>query len=193
MLPATRVAVGVGVAAVLLLVVSKAQARTTGGSSSFGSGFNYGGPDSANGLSRDPDRLLPAFARRLNLLFSALRARGYDPMLNEGYRSPARALALSQPRADGSKPPGIANSLHIYGAAADIISASSGFSNPAFFRALGEEADRLGLFWGGHFKSHLDTPHVQAVPGELDTQLRTLAARGGDINAFAANQLGVPA
>lgn len=182
MLTATRVGIGVGVGVVLLLMLKGSSAS-----------FNYGGPDSKNGLSRDPNLLLPAFAKRLNLLFAALRARGFDPVLNEGYRSPARALALSQPRADGSKPPGIANSLHIYGAAADIISASTAFSNPAFFRALGEEADRLGLFWGGHFKSHVDTPHVQAVPGELDNQFRSLAAAGGNLNAFAANQLGVPA
>jgi len=147
--------------------------------------FNYGGPDSANGLSRDPTLLLPAFARKLNLLFAAMRARGLDPMLNEGRRSRARAEALSkEPGA-----PGIADSMHIYGAAADIISASKGFKDPAFFKALGEEADKLGLFWGGHFKTRPDSPHIQALAVAEENKFRALAKAGGDLNAFVAQEL----
>lgn len=112
-------------------------------------------------LNRDPNMLSPAFANRLELLFKNLRMLGWDPCLNEGYRSPERAAQLAADYAAGKGPKAAKDSLHIYGVAADIISCTQGWSNPAFFKALGEEAKKLGLTWGGDFG---DPDHVQAVP-----------------------------
>jgi len=143
--------------------------------------YSFGGPDKS-GVSRDPSRLLPAFADRLELLFARLRARGFDPMLHEGYRTPARAAELARQKK------GIVDSLHIYGAAADIVSKSTGWSNPAFFKALGQEAEAIGLTWGGRF-AEVDSTHVQAVPGKFENALRALAAPARD--AYVARSMRV--
>lgn len=162
--------------------------------------YSYGGPDYRNGkgqlLSRDPAKLLPSFAARLELLFRRLRARKhprtglyFDPMLHEGRRERARAEGLAV-EGVGSK-----NSLHIYGAAADIISKSKGWSDPAFFKALGEEARAVGLFWGGDWDGdgvrepgEDDQPHVQAVPATKAAQGELRASRTPD--AVARRYLG---
>lgn len=129
--------------------------------------YSYGGPD-FKGISRDPKLLVPAFADRLELLFQNMREVGFDPQLHEGWRSPERAKDLSKTGA------GIDDSLHIYGGAADIISASKGWSDPTFFKALGREAKALGLTWGGDWKN-VDSTHVQAVPVMLQAQFRALS------------------
>lgn len=135
--------------------------------------YSYGGPDFKD-ISRDPRLLVPAFADQLEKLFQAMRDLGFDPVLHEGYRSPARAKALA---ATGA---GIVDSMHIYGGAADIVSASSGWSDPTFFKALGREAKKLGMTWGGDFKDKNGKPdpdgtHVQAMPILLQKQFVTLS------------------
>ena len=74
------------------------------------------------------------------------------------------------------------------GAAADIVSASKLWSDPAFFRALGEEADRLGLYWGGHWKKP-DSPHVQALGVASEPRFRLLAQAGGDLDHFVTQEM----
>ncbi len=123
--------------------------------------YSYGGAPVRNGVDRDPNKLLPGFARKLETLFQRMRARGFEPMLWEGYRSPARA---AQEAAQGD---GIKDSIHSYRGAADIVDGRQWAlgkdpwtTSTAFWNALGEEAERLGLTWGGRF-SKVDKPHVQ--------------------------------
>ena len=119
-----------------------------------GAAYVYGGPPKKQGVDRDPAKLLKPFAKKLNILFSAMRARGYQPMLWEGRRDTQRAADL-----------GYAKSLHILGAAADIVDRSSSNpwnAKPGFWDALGEESAKLGLTWGGDWKKR-DLPHVQAI------------------------------
>ena len=135
----------------------------------FGSRYSFGGIPLRAGVNRDPKKLLPGFAKRVEQLFRAMRARGYSPMLWEGYRTPERAQELA------NKGSGIVDSLHIYGAAVDIVDESTApnYWNgaPGFWTALGEEAERLGLTWGGRF-SRRDVVHVQAVPVSQQVALR---------------------
>lgn len=131
---------------------------------------------SATGVDHEWDHLLPAFAQRLRAVFAALAARGFDPYLHEGLRSRARAESLAS---DGS---GIKDSMHVYGAAADVISASRHWDWPEFFSALGEESERLGLTWGGRF-SRKDLDHVQAIPVSMQPRMRAAQS------AIAANEL----
>jgi len=127
-------------------------------------GYSYGGGSTA-AVNRDPKKLLPSFAWKVELLFRRMRARGFDPVLNEGTRTPARAAALGKDATD----------LHLYGAAVDILSARS-LDDPAFFKALGEEAGDLSLTWGGSF--HYELNHVQALPNFLAGELRSLETAG---------------
>jgi hypothetical protein len=86
-----------------------------------------------------------------------MRAQGFNPYLWEGYRSPQRAGELAD------RGTGIRDSMHIYGIAADIVDADALWSpSPAFWRVLEQEAEALGLTWGGDFKRG-DRPHVQAI------------------------------
>ncbi len=120
------------------------------------SSFSFGGNSTAK-IDRDPAKLLPGFARKVEQLFRAMRARGFDPILWEGMRSVARAKELA------AKGTGIADSMHSYGAAVDIVDRTLLWDAPkAFWAALGEEAQKLGLTWGGTF-SDPDKPHVQAI------------------------------
>ena len=65
--------------------------------------------------------LLPSFRQRVGIVLERLRARGLDPLVFETFRTAERAEQLM---ARGSSKNG-ALSMHCYGAAVDIISASS--------------------------------------------------------------------
>lgn len=128
--------------------------------------YSFGRPDDKKkGISRDPDKLLPAFADKLELLFQAMWEDGEDAILHEGWRSKERSLMLAE------KGTGSVDSLHQWGAAADIISKSKGWSDPKFFKKLAENARKVGLYpgydWDG---DEYDPPHVQAVPGTTSVQ-----------------------
>lgn len=134
--------------------------------------YTFGGKMLRSGVDRDPNKLLPGFAKKVDLLFKAMRARGFRPMLWEGYRTPERAAQLSEQGV------GIANSLHIYGAAADIVDESTApdywKGAPGFWTALGEEAEKLGLTWGGRWTKR-DLPHVQAIPVAQQVAFRKMS------------------
>ncbi len=139
-------AVAIGGAALLLL----------GGG---GAAYVYGGDPRRKGVDRDPQNLLKPFAKKLNVLFRRMRARGFQPMLWEGRRSVERAAQLAK-QGTGTK-----RSMHALGAAADIVDGSTG--NPwkaslGFWTALGQETRKLGLTWGGDWAKR-DFPHVQAL------------------------------
>jgi hypothetical protein len=80
---------------------------------------------------------------------------------------------------------GIRDSMHIYGAAADIIDRQKLWKNPAFFAALGREAKKLGLTWGGDFG---DPPHIQALPvsGQNGLRRAPVASRDAYVQRYLA-------
>ncbi len=134
-------------------------------------GYSYGGEPLRNGISRDPERLLPGFAAKVELLFRALREDGHDPMLWEGYRSEARALKLSQ------RGTGIKMSMHCLGAAVDIVDAEGMWAaSPEFWDAIGDEAEALGLTVLYRNGRRIDRPHVQAIPIREQRAFRRLTA-----------------
>lgn len=120
-------------------------------------------------INNNVDDLLPTFRNKLYILFSRMRARGFDPILYEGLRTQARANELA------AKGVGITNSIHIYGGAADIISEKNLWGAPkSFWDALGQETENLGMTWGGRFK-RVDLPHVQIVTVAEQNNFRQLA------------------
>lgn len=138
-----------------------------------GAAYTFGGPMLKAGVDRDPKKLAPPFARKVEKLFQRLRARGYQPMLWEGYRTPARAAQLAK---DGT---GIALSMHSLGLAVDVVDGSNPSNpwnaSPGFYKAVGEEAENLGLIWGGRWPK-ADMPHIQAIPVSQQTAFRAMTA-----------------
>jgi len=122
--------------------------------------YSYGGAPLQAGVDRDPHHLVPTFAADLEQLFKRMRGRGFNPLLWEGYRTPARAAELAK------RGVGIVGSMHEYGLAADIVDGDTPqdmwAGRPGFWQALGEEARRLGLVWGGDWKKP-DLSHVQGI------------------------------
>lgn len=120
------------------------------------------------------DVLEPAFRARVEILLERMRQRGFRPKVFETYRTPERAAELEQ------RGTGKANSLHAFNLAVDIIDELRAFkAPPAFWDALHAEALALGL---GRVKHQTktgalewDLPHVQALPGRFDQQLRVMA------------------
>lgn len=142
--------------------------------------YVYGGEPKRKGVNRDPQRLLPPFAKKLNKLFRAMRARGFKPMLWEGRRAAQRAAELAK------KGTGITLSMHTLGAAGDIVDGSTDNpwkASPGFWTALGQEAAKLGLTWGGKWTKR-DFPHIQALAVSDQGRFRRMSV--GERTAFIA-------
>lgn len=116
---------------------------------------------------RDWRRLDAGFSQVILKLFAKLEQRGYPMALLEGYRSPERQEMLAD------KGPSVTNarayqSKHQYGLAADIAPIRNGKlviseRDPwaaSAYQALGEEAEALGLTWGGRWPLR-DLGHVE--------------------------------
>lgn len=108
--------------------------------------------------------LNPLFAARIRTLMGRMERRGFDPMIWETGRSRERAEDLAE------RGTGIEDSMHIYGLAVDIVSASALWGAPQpFWRALCEEANYLKLTCGADFGDH---DHIQALPTRYDPIVR---------------------
>lgn len=143
-------------------------------------------------IDRSPDSLLPSFRKKVEELIVRMEARGYQCRVWETGRDAKRARWLQR---RGKSKSGV-KSLHCYGAAADIIHVTDLWSNRGFFRALGEEAQALGLTWGGDWDDDpstpnrfYDGPHVQCVALRQQDEFRALPAEERD--AYVAKHLGM--
>lgn len=123
--------------------------------------YTFGRPNTTK-LNRDPARLQPSFAQKLQLLFQLLWTDpdGKDAVLNEGFRPRVRAKQLA---AEGV---GIEDSMHSYGLAADIVDKKLGWNNPRLFAAVRKHAKTVGLYFlpNNPDGSWRDPAHVQGVP-----------------------------
>jgi len=64
---------------------------------------------------------------------------------------------------------------HAFGLAYDIVPIVNGnavWGNKNLWAIVGEEGEKLGLEWGGNWKSFVDKPHFQYVDGLTLAQLR---------------------
>jgi hypothetical protein len=134
----------------------------------------------------DLDFLLSAFRPKVDLMIAAMTARGFKLRVFETRRERQRAHYL----ASIGKSKNGALSMHCLDAALDCVDAEKLWDNPAFFRALGEESQKLKLTWGGDWdgdpttkESFVDSPHVQAIPVHLQNRFRALRT-DDERNAF---------
>ncbi len=135
--------------------------------------------------SRDWSLLDDGFAQRLLHVFQRMHEHGYEMALLEGYRSPERQdeLAAQGGHVTNAK---AFQSYHQYGLAADVAFVRNGKlviseKDPWAMRGYelyGQEAEAMGLTWGGRWKL-MDFGHVELrgntrLPTRADTSLTTL-------------------
>lgn len=123
--------------------------------------------------------LVPSFRRKVDLLLAVLTRRGFQPVVVDGGRTQAEASANA---AHGT---GKDNSMHMWGVAADFADRVTAWGDPKFFDALGAEAKKMGLVWGGDWKKP-DRPHVQAIPATTRAQAEVRLCKQDDVVAIDA-------
>ncbi len=130
--------------------------------------------DSAHWTQEKKSRSMnPLLRPKVQAVIKALQARGFQPKIFYGWRSVAVQLDLYKKGNSKVKfsfhnaqlPDGTPNSY-----AADIIDSRYGWSSEAetsgFWKALGEEARKNKLYWGGDWSSFRDWAHVQLVDND---------------------------
>jgi hypothetical protein len=134
--------------------------------------------------SDDINLLLPTMQVKVRALLDAMTAAGFKPVLFDGLRTVEQALR------NAKRGTGIVDSIHCYGAAADLICDVHGWDcrkhGCKFFTALGREAEALGFVWGGRF-TKTDQPHVQGVTVAKQRAMRELGR--GDESAAERDAL----
>jgi peptidoglycan L-alanyl-D-glutamate endopeptidase CwlK len=129
--------------------------------------------------NRDWDKLNPDFVQQVLTVMKKMGERGYPMVLLEGYRSPERQDELANLATLVTKAKG-GQSKHQYGFAVDlapmkngkvVISEKDSWAGEAY-QALGEEAEAIGLIWGGRW-SFKDYGHI-----EISRSLATLKQAG---------------
>jgi len=103
--------------------------------------YSFGGAPIRTGVDRDPMKLHPAFAAKIELLFQCLRDKGFEPLLWEGFRSFERAEQLAR------RGTGIRQSMHCYKIAGDIVDSDDTpwTAPPGFWETMRDKAEELGL------------------------------------------------
>jgi LAS superfamily LD-carboxypeptidase LdcB len=128
----------------------------------------------------------PELARRIRLLIAAMLAHGVVVEVVQGFRTFAEQDALF---AQGRTRPGPVvtrarggQSNHNYKLACDLCPFVNGQPNwnapDAIWKQIADEAEKLGLEAGYHWKKFQDKPHVQ-LPGLSVSECQQLYKRGG--------------
>ncbi len=127
----------------------------------------------------------PELSKRIRDLIEAFAQRGTQVEVVQGLRTFAEQDALF---AQGRTKPGprVTNarggqSNHNYGLAVDLcpfVNGKPDFTANATFVAIGAEAVKRGLEWGGNWKKFIDKPHVQ-LPGMTIADCSRLFKKGG--------------
>ncbi len=131
--------------------------------------FSNTGRPALETANRDWERLDSSFLQQALLVFARMEARGYPLALLEGYRSPERQDELAALGAHVTHAKAF-RSKHQYGLALDaapvrdgklVISEKDPWAMEAY-RAFGEEAEKVGLIWGGRW-SFKDYGHIEVA------------------------------
>jgi len=125
----------------------------------------------------------PAFRIKVMSIVDALEKQGFQPKIFYGWRSVAVQQELFKKGRskvkfsfhNAQKSDGTPNSY-----AADIIDRRWGWKDAAekngFWEALGKEANKRGLVWGGDWKSFKDVAHIQ---GRKNSELSAVKRESG--------------
>jgi peptidoglycan hydrolase-like protein with peptidoglycan-binding domain len=123
--------------------------------------------------------MCPELRPKVAAVLEVLKKRGFQPKIFYGWRSVAVQLHLyNQGKSkvkfsfhNAQKPDGTPNAY-----AADIIDGRYAWTSQAessgFWKALGEEAKKQALYWGGDWKSFRDWAHVQIAANAALAQVK---------------------
>jgi hypothetical protein len=132
---------------------------------------NWSGNSARWSQQKKLSSLNPHFRSKVKILLQKLKNRGFQPKIFYGWRSVAAQQQLFKRGVtrvrfsfhNAQTPAGGPNSY-----AADIIDSRYAWSNTRmthqYWSAQGEEAKKLGLYWGGDWRSPWDPAHVQFFP-----------------------------
>lgn len=131
------------------------------------------------------EKVHPELNKRIRDLIEAFAQRGIQIEVVQGLRTIAEQNSLY---AQGRSKPGpvVTNarggqSNHNYGLAVDLcpfVNGKPDFTTNATYVAIGAEAVKRGLEWGGNWKKLIDKPHVQ-LPGMSIADCSRLYKKGG--------------
>jgi peptidoglycan L-alanyl-D-glutamate endopeptidase CwlK len=131
------------------------------------------------------EKVHPELSKRIRDLIEAFAQRGTQVEVVQGLRTFAEQDALY---AQGRTKPGArvtnargGQSNHNYGLAVDLcpfVNGKPDFTANSTFVAIGTEAVKRGLEWGGNWKKFIDKPHVQ-LPGMTIAECSKLSKKGG--------------
>lgn len=128
--------------------------------------------------SRDITALHPRLQSLCRKLIEACKKKGIDLIVTSTLRDAEYQAYLY---AQGRTRPGniVTNAKYIgphgFGLAFDVVPVVGNvavWNNNSFWKIIGEEGKKLGLEWGGDWKSIIDKPHFQLTEGLTGAQLR---------------------
>lgn len=121
----------------------------------------------------DLQSLHPYFRDKISQLINNCKAKGIELVVVESYRTHAKqseyySMGRKYTRSAGGK------SKHQYGLAVDLVPVIGGvaqWDNTLLWKKVGVEGERLGLRWGGRWKSPYDPAHFEWSGGLTLQQL----------------------
>jgi len=145
---------------------------------------------------RGIEKLHPVVHAKAAQLVALCAAEGLSVKITETLRTQAEQEALY---AQGRTAPGkiVTNargngylSPHQWGVAFDVCHNVKGLEfddSDGFFGKVGAIGKKLGLFWGGDFRSYKDSPHFEDVDFMPNNSTATLKQRWGTPEKFMAS------
>jgi hypothetical protein len=121
----------------------------------------------------DLQSLHPYFRDKISILIANCKAKGIELAIVESYRTHAKQSEYYQMGKKYTRTPG-GKSKHQYGLAVDVVPMVKGqpqWDNVTLWKRVGVEGEKLGLRWGGRWKSPYDPAHFEWSGGLTTTQL----------------------
>ncbi|MDQ3748003.1 MAG: M15 family metallopeptidase [Acidobacteriota bacterium] len=112
-------------------------------------------------------RVHPTLAKRSNELIALAKAEGFELLIVQGLRTFAEQDAIyAQGRSRKGKIVTNARggqSNHCYGASVDFLFITDGIPDwtEELYRNLGDWTTKVGLDWGGRWRTYIDLPHCE--------------------------------
>jgi hypothetical protein len=135
--------------------------------------YAFGKDRGAMPMITDLHSLHPYFRDKISKLIQNCKAKGIELAIVESYRTRAKQheyfrMGRKYTRSAGGK------SKHQYGLAVDLVPVKDSvaqWDNTALWKKVGTEGEKLGLRWGGRWKSPYDPAHFEWSGGLTTTQL----------------------